>query len=244
MMDTNIALILLMLLFGVFQGLTVCNLTCGPLLILRLAGQARGANEGLKLSFLFSLPRILILTVLGALLGALGYSTSSLADLSSFPWLQAFVYTLIAIIMIATGMRFIGIIGRKSCSTKGPGIKDRLMMFLIQLGPRKGKGEQRSMMGMGALVSVICFVEASGASLAVASLLGLDASDLGTGVLIGTLTMLSYSIGLTIPLLILGSGASEMGKRFDKDDIRVVGGFLLVLIGVIIILAEIFLLLT
>jgi cytochrome c biogenesis protein CcdA len=68
----------------------------------------------------------------------------------------------------------------------------------------------------------------------VASALGLNQSDIGTGIFFGALTMLFYSIGLTIPLLILGSGASEMGKRMNRTDVKVVGGFLLILIGVVI----------
>lgn len=223
-----------MLVFGIVQGLTVCNLTCGPLLILRLAGQGRGANEGLKLSLMFSLPRIIILTLLGAGLGALGYTASSMAELSRFPLLRSIVYLVIAFIMIVSGLRFVGVIGKKDeniCSGGRPKIKDRLVMNLMKFAPRKGKAEGRSLMGIGILVSLICFVEASVASAFVAASLNMDASDIGTGVLFGTLTMLSYSVGLTIPLLLLGSGASEMGKRMNREDVRVVGGFLLILIG-------------
>ncbi len=241
-MEANILLFLMMFLLGTVQGLTICNLTCGPLLILRLAGQSRGAREGLGLSMMFSLPRILILTLLGGLLGAFGYSISSLAGLSSFPWFQAFVYIIIAFIMIATGLRFMGIPRRRSkddCSGMAPGLKNRFLLLLTKLGPRKGKGERSSMVGLGILVSLICFVEASGASLAVANMLGLDSSDIGTGVFMGAMTMFSYSLGLTVPLLVLGSGASELGRKLNRDDIRIVGGILLIGIGFLLLLFEI-----
>jgi hypothetical protein len=44
---------------------------------------------------------------------------------------------------------------------------------------------------------------------------------------------------LTVPLLLLGSGASELGRRLDRDDVRIVGGIMLVGIGIILILFEI-----
>jgi cytochrome c biogenesis protein CcdA len=236
-MESMMAILALMFVLGAVQGLTVCNLTCGPLLILRLAGQSRGAREGLGLSFLFSLPRIVILTLLGAILGALGFSISALAGLSSFPWFQAVVYVIIAVIMIATGIRFIGIPRRKK-NDCDPGLKNKLLMSFLKLGPRKGEGEKRSMIGLGILVSLICFVEASGASLAVAQMLSLDTEEVGTGILTGSATMFAYSLGLSVPLLILGSGASEMGRRFNREDVRAVGGILLIFIGIVLLLFE------
>jgi cytochrome c biogenesis protein CcdA len=236
-MESLIAILILMFLLGTVQGLTVCNLTCGPLLILRLAGQSRGAREGLGLSFLFSLPRIIILTILGAILGALGFSISSLAGLSSFPWFQALVYTIIAFIMIATGIRFLGY--PKNRTKECGGLRKRLLMLITKMGPRRGEAEKRSMVGLGILVSLICFVEASGASLAVAQMLSLDTEEIGSGMLIGSLTMFSYSIGLAVPLLILGSGASELGKRLNRDDVRIVGGILLIGFGTLLLLFEI-----
>lgn len=237
-MESLIAILILMFLLGTVQGLTVCNLTCGPLLILRLAGQSRGAREGLGLSFLFSLPRIIILTILGALLGALGFSISSLAGLSSFPWFQAVVYIIIALIMIATGFRFLGFPKKRNKDCHEHGLRNRLLMLIMKLGPRKGEAEKRSMVGLGILVSLICFVEASGASLAVAQMLSLDTGEIGSGIMVGSLTMFFYSVGLAVPLLILGSGASELGKRLNRDDVRIVGGILLIGFGLLLLIFE------
>jgi len=245
-MNGFLVVLLLMLLFGMFQGFTVCNLTCGPLLILRLAGQARGAREGFGLSLLFSLPRVITLTFLGALLGAAGYSTSALAELSSISWFSGAVYIMIGLIMIATGLVFIMRRERmkEACSRSRKSMKDRILGLILKLGPGKGKSEGRSMMGLGILISLICFVEASGASVAVSGLVGMDASTIGTGVLFGALTMLFYSVGLSIPLLVIGAGASELGRRLNTEDVRAVVGLLLILIGVIIIGLETYLILS
>jgi cytochrome c biogenesis protein CcdA len=87
-------------------------------------------------------------------------------------------------------------------------------------------------------------VEASAAALVVANLLGIDADNIGNGFLYGALSMLSYSVGLTIPLLLLGTGASTIGKRLKSGDARAVGGVLLMILGGLIILYEVITLVT
>jgi cytochrome c biogenesis protein CcdA len=225
-------------LFGVFQGFTICNLTCGPLLFLRLAGRGKGAKDGLWMSMMFGLPRILLLTFLGALLGALGYTLTSLSDLSGHTWFTAMVYLIIGLIMVATGLVFVGLLRKKECSGK-PGLKDRMILSIMKLGPRKGKGEGRTMFGIGILISLVCFVEASAAALIVANLLGVDSDTIGRGFLNGGMSMLFYSIGLTVPLLIIGTGASAIGKRLKSGDARAVGGVILMILGGLIIIWEI-----
>jgi len=226
-------------LFGLIQGFTICNLTCGPLLFLRLAGRGKGAREGMRISFLFSLPRIIILTALGAGLGALGYTLTSIGDLSHHALFQAAVYIIIGLLMISTGLVFTGLISKGKCSGKQT-LKTRIITALLKLGPRKGKGEGRTMFGIGILVSLVCFIEASAASLFVASALGVEADDIGAGFFFGALSMLVYSTGLTIPLMLFGTGASALGKRLQKGDARAVGGVLLMIIGSLLILYEIF----
>lgn len=237
-MNETLAILGVLLLLGIFQGLTVCNLTCGPLLFLRLAGRGKGAREGLRISLLYGLPRILILTALGALLGGLGYTLTTIGDLSEHQWFQAVVYIIIGMVMMVTGLVFVGVLRKKECSGK-PGLKDRIILSMMKLGPRKEKGEGRTMFGIGILISLVCFVEASAAALVVANLLGIEAEDIGSGLLMGALSMLSYSIGLTAPLILLGTGASVIGKRLKNKDARAVGGVLLIIIGVLIIIYEV-----
>jgi cytochrome c biogenesis protein CcdA len=232
-----------LLFFGLLQGFTWCNLTCGPLLFLRLAGRGKGAIDGLRISLLYAFPRIIILTILGSILGALGYTMTTIGSFSKHAWFQALIYIIIGVVMISTGLVFVGALRRKECSGK-PGLKDRFILSLLKLGPRKGSGEGRTMFGIGILISLVCFVEASAASLFVASMLGINADDVGTGFLFGALSMFAYATGLTIPLLILGTGASALGKRLQRRDVRAVGGAMLILIGILLILFEIIALIT
>ncbi|MFW3145923.1 MAG: sulfite exporter TauE/SafE family protein [Thermoplasmatota archaeon] len=230
----------IMLLVGMLQGMTQCNLTCGPLLFLRLAGRGKGAKQGLVMSLLFALPRIVLLTLLGTVFGALGFTMGSLAGLSGYPWFQVVVYILIGLVMISTGLFFIGVLRKKECTGK-PGMKERVVMFLIKMGPRKDdRSEGMVMFGIGILVSLVCFVEASAASVFFASMIGIDAEDIGSGALWGALSMLSYSIGLAVPLLLFGMGASFIGKKLKREDVRAAGGMLLLLFGGILVLFSIF----
>jgi cytochrome c biogenesis protein CcdA len=237
-LEKAVAVLGVLFLFGLFQGLTICNLTCGPLLFLRLAGRGQGAKDGFRISLMFGLPRILILTLLGALLGGLGYTITTIGDFSQHTWFTALVYIIIGLVMVATGLVFVGLLRRKDCAGK-PGLKDRIILSIMKLGPRKGKGEGRTMFGIGILISLVCFVEASAAALIVANLLGIDADTIGKGFLLGALSMLFYSIGLTVPLIVLGTGASAIGKRLKSGDARAVGGVLLMIIGGLIIIYEV-----
>lgn len=237
-MEKAVAVLGILFLFGLFQGLTICNLTCGPLLFLRLAGRGKGARDGLRISLLYGLPRILILTTLGALLGGLGYTITTIGDFSQHIWFTALVYIIIGSVMVITGLVFVGLLRKKDRSDK-PGLKDRLILSIMKLGPRKDKGEGRTMFGIGILISLVCFVEASAAALIVAKLLGIDSDSIGEGFLFGALSMLFYSIGLTLPLIVLGTGASAIGKRLKSGDARAVGGVLLMILGGLIIIYEI-----
>ena len=214
-----------------FQGFTFCNLTCGPLFVLRLAEGGRGARKGVLMALLFSLPRTLLLTALGALAGLAGGSLGSLADIKGSVVLRTIVYLLLGSIMVLSGVSFIR--GRRG--TEGDCTRaKRSTAFeraLARMGHRGTKGEGLFMLGAGTLVSAVCVSEASAAVLATASYLGIGTESVTGGAALGALSMLVYSIGLTVPLIVLGGISSEMGRRMQKDDVRKVGGLLLCIFG-------------
>lgn len=234
-------MILLVLLFiGIVQGFTFCNISCGPLLFLRLAGRGKGTKQDLRIALLFCLPRILVLTFMGGLLGALGFTLDSISNVSSFPWFRSFGYLLLSLIMISTGLVFIGALRSKSCGT-GKGMKNRILITLMKLGPRReGRDEGRFMLFTGLLISMICFIEVAGLSAVVAGFMGLDRVDLGGGITWGALSLLSYSIGLTLPIFLFALGASFIGRLMKRDDVRGAGGMVLLLLGVLILLFSIY----
>lgn len=184
------------------------------------------------MAILFSLPRTLLLTGLGALAGIAGGSLGALGGLKGSVVLRTVVYLLLGTLMLLSGTSFIR--GRRSCKdgcepARRPSPIERL---LVRLGHRSTKSEGLFMLGAGMLVSAVCITEASAAVLTAASYLGVEIDSIPGGALLGALSMLVYSLGLTVPLVLLGAVSSEMGKRMQRDDVRKVGGLLLCIFGV------------
>ncbi len=181
---------------------------------------------------MFSLPRTLLLTALGALAGLAGSSLGALGDLKGSVVIRTAVYLLLGAVMLLSGASFVR--GPKRCNEAcGPSRRHSLVERTIaRLGHRSYRGESLFMLGAGMLVSVVCVSEAAAAVLAASSYMGVETESTGTGALLGALSMLVYSLGLTVPLVLLGAVSSEMGKRMQRDDVRKVGGLLLCIFGV------------
>ncbi|MGA1822055.1 MAG: sulfite exporter TauE/SafE family protein [Thermoplasmatota archaeon] len=238
-MDQRILFLGAIFLYGLFIGGTYCNFTCGPLLILRLAGQGRGAKDGLVLSLLFSLPRILILTIMGVVIGTLGYGSALLTGSGRLWFFTPVLYLFISGIMIFSGVRFLRDKVEKQCGDGKPTLKSRLLDLAVKIGPRKGKSERISLMGIGILISLLCFSQGALASVTVSGALGLGSSALSEGAIWGGLGMMAFSIGMSAPLVVLGTGASWIGEKLQNKDVRNVGGILLIGFGALIIILQI-----
>lgn len=237
-MDSRILFLAGIFLYGLFIGGTFCNFTCGPLLVLRLAGQGRGAKDGLLLSLAFTLPRIIILTTMGVLIGTIGYGSAVLSGSGRLWFFTPILYLFVSLIMIFTGIRFLREKTEKSCSYDKKTLKTRLIELAVKIGPRKGKSERLSLMGIGILISLLCFSQGAAASVAVSGAFGLGSGALTEGALWGGLGMLAFSIGMSTPLVILGTGASWIGGKLQNEDARKVGGFMLIGIGALILLLQ------
>ena len=60
--------------WGLRRGASACLALCMPSIIPALVREKGGWLSGLKIALFFNLPRIVLLTILGALLGAGGYA--------------------------------------------------------------------------------------------------------------------------------------------------------------------------
>lgn len=181
---------------------------------------------------MFSLPRTLLLTALGALAGLAGSSLGALGDLKGSVVIRTVVYLLLGAVMLLSGASFVR--GPKRCKEAcGPSRRHSLIERTIaRLGHRSYRGESLFMLGAGMLVSVVCVSEAAAAVLAASSYMGIETESIGTGALMGAASMFVYSLGLAVPLIVLGAVSSEIGKRMQRDDVRKVGGLLLCIFGV------------
>lgn len=233
----RVVVLLLLFLAGLAQGLTVCTITCGPLVLIRIAGQERGPRQGFLSAFYFSLPRVIVMSLMGGVLGALGFGLASTLDAASVPWISPIAYMFLSLVMMATGLNFLGYIKRDT--TARPGMRSRFAAFLLKLAPRKGRSERAVMFGLGLMVSVMCIGEAYAVIIFAGSALGIESSGWLTGALFGFVGMMLFSLGMVLPLMGLGTAAGSLGRKLERGDVRKVGGLLLILLGLFFLIYEI-----
>lgn len=73
-------------LLGLLRGLSTCLFLCAPGMISIIISEKAGMARSLWLGFLLSLPRILFLTALGALLGFVGFEVVNAAPSAAHSW--------------------------------------------------------------------------------------------------------------------------------------------------------------
>jgi len=224
---------LLFLVGGILFGLTVCNLTCGPLLAVRLGNRARGWKDGAYLATIYSIPRIAMLIIFGAIVGGAGGFAADLLDRGIVTAVQAFAYLAIGALMMFTGFHH----ARGVASCEGNGLFDRLVRFI---GPHRGRSERLHMTLLGALFSLACLGEAWFVLTASTFGSSLEGGSPLEGAIFGMAGMFSFSAGLSIPAIALSALSSEVGRRYDLRNLLRSGGYLLVGLGVLIILFESF----
>jgi len=231
--------LILIFIIGLLQGATLCNITCGPLILMRIGGTGGGWRRGLRLSLSFSAPRLVLLTLLGFLLGAVGYGASRTLDPEPFVWFSPAVYIVIGLITIANGVHFLrgNDKGHRTCAGQRSAALKRLVTRLV---PRKGGSESRALFAIGLLISVVCFGEAWLISVALSPGLGATSSSYLLGALYGGMAMLLFSIGISLPLILISTLASEFGKRYDISPLLKGGGLVLIVLGSFLVLFEMY----
>jgi len=233
----SIALTLALLFaLGLVLGSTMCNLTCGPLVLVRIGSRGRGWKDGLILSSAYSLPRVLVLIAFGALVGGGGNLAKGILEEDAVITLQSAVYLLIGMMMVLNGVAVLRRKGRGSAGTcRGSTLADRI---LERFGSRYGRSEKRYMFGLGMLFSIVCLGEAWGV-LSMASVeAALEASSPVQGAFLGAVGMFLFSIGLSAPPVIGSSIASEAASRYDLNGIVKAGGVVLIALGSFLVLFE------
>ena len=227
--------------FGLLLGSTVCNLTCGPLIVVRIGGHGKGWKNGLILSSYFAMARMFVLVILGLILGGAGYGASRFLDVGSIIWFSPAVYLVIGVFSVFNGLHFFGVLKKKderSCS--GLGAKNWVSRMIMRMLPGGERSERTTMIGIGLLMSVVCFGEGWVILLGAAPIAGTAGTTWLEGALFGGLAMFFFSAGLSLPLLIISTLASEAGKRFEMDNQLRAGGAILILIGCFLIIFEIY----
>jgi sulfite exporter TauE/SafE len=181
---------------------------------------------------LYSIPRVLVLTAFGALVGGGGFILSGSLEGIAIPVVQAVVYMVIGALMITNGLSFRR--DKGACRGSSPG--DRL---IARLAPRFPSSEKRYMFTLGALFSLVCLGEAWGIMGLASVSAALESGSVLSASALGAFYMFAFSIGLTVPPMVLGSMASEAGRRNDLAPILKAGGSVLIILGSLILIYEV-----
>jgi cytochrome c biogenesis protein CcdA len=95
-------------LWGLLRGLSTCLFLCAPGMIPIIVNEKAGMARSLWLGFLLSLPRILFLTALGALLGFIGFEVLNAAPVHSALWaVSVGAYMFLGIMLVFLGAKIL-----------------------------------------------------------------------------------------------------------------------------------------
>ncbi len=259
-------LLLSVLLLGLVRGAAVCVAVCGPGLLSYVVIKRKSPLEALRLSILFSLPRSLLLILLGALVGFLAHGAASLSYLNSLSTtMHSIVYIAFGVILTAMGFYLFAkaidersdfregkarpeecvadVCGRMEKAKKGK--KGGLFSRILDPGnvPKRWKESCAVMllgwgMGLGCMAEV-AILEGTAVS-GGAALHGSTA--LGSAAL-GAAGMALFSLGLAIPLSVLCMAAAALSKRMDTlrrlNVFKTMASAAMMILGVLIVLFQV-----
>ncbi len=233
--------------WGLRRGASACMALCVPSIIPTITRAKDGWWGGFKVALLFNIPRIVALTILGAVMGAAGYFfRSGLESFGTGSTLWVIGYAIIGLAMLGYGAYTFASAtdrladaeeGRSECSGPSHPIFSR-MKFAT---PRSKSG----LLLWGGMVSLACIGETV---LAIEGILvgyaGGGAGDWVGGAIIGGFVLFMFALGTALPSLLLGSLGGSLAER-GKDRKKIiqverVAGALMMAFGVLLLMSSLF----
>lgn len=197
-----------------------CIAMCGGINLSQcIAHGEKGTGEGNRLqtfkpAFLYNLGRVISYTVVGFILGAIGFLFGGGTNVGLPVFVQGILKLIAGVFMVIMGINMLGIIpGLRKLQPQMP----KFLAHKIGMGKAKSKsplivGLLNGLMPCGPLQSMQIVALASGNPIA------------------GALSMFLFSLG-TVPLMLgLGSIVSALGQKFTKK-VMTVGAILVVVLG-------------
>jgi sulfite exporter TauE/SafE len=204
---------------GLKRGASACMALCVPSIIPAIADRKDGWRGGLKVALLFNLPRILVLTCLGAALGATGYALGSTFSASeSYRYVWVFGYLAVGCAMLAYGAytfakatdKLADVEEGKECEEK---LSHPILARLRFVSPRSKSG----LLLWGSLVSLACLGETVLAmESAMVTFATSGSGSWLTGAEFGALAFFVFGLGAALPSVALAGFGGEMAQRGDR----------------------------
>ncbi|RLF46871.1 MAG: hypothetical protein DRN20_06695 [Thermoplasmata archaeon] len=229
-------------LLGLRKGSIVCVGVCSPALIIK----AKDCKSPIRASIEFNTPRVLLLSMAGAFVGFLGYTTAYSTGINAMLCFSTIAYTFLAIMFIAYAMYTVAKImgdehGEQSKSNPStPPLYNLLYFFLAPV--RKFFG-RRFYAYTGITLSIICMGE-SLLTIEMLAILGATSSFSHSSLaasLIGASVMFLFAIGTSIPVTIIIFGADRIKNKTKLlEKIRLVTALAMMAVGISLLYLIIF----
>lgn len=215
-----------MLIAGIVRGSSVCSLICAPGILSYIASKKVNWKEGMRYGIFFSIPRILVLTVLGGIIGFLSFtvvSTGFFRNLSA--GLGLFSYFLIGIIFF-----ILGIVVFKNIARKDKCFSERVTNILT----KHKMNNPALFLILGSIVSVGC-IAGTFEGMMLSSAFSTLGNNSITACVFGASAMFLFAFGLSLPII---AGSALAGKLSEKikhlREIRLVGATIMVISGLLL----------
>ena len=225
------------LFLGMARGLMTCAVFCAPGLIPFVIERESNYKDALRIGILFNLPRIVVLTLFGAVFGFLLYFVGKhVAMLDLIINLHVLAYTILGIFLAVIGIRIF-------YSARKEALGEMKESRACQVCRERAKPKKRSGNALfviwGSLLSVACLAEVfiiDGVILTAAG--AFDISDAVVAVVVGGTSMLMFSIGASIPIIGILLASSKAGNLIKTRQVmrnaKVIFGVALAFIGLYI----------
>ena len=213
-----------MLIAGLARGSSVCSMVCAPGILSYIASKKINWKEALRYSIIFSIPRILVLTVLGGIIGFLSFtvvSTGFFRHVSAN--LSLFSYFLIGGIFLILGIGVFRNIDKKyKCETRWNFPKT---------------SNTTNFLTLGSIVSIGC-VAGTFEGMVLTSAFSILGNNSVMASVLGAFAMFLFAFGLSLPIIVgsaLAGRISEKIKYFREA--RIVGATIMVMCGLLLMIA-------
>jgi len=241
--------------WGLRKGSLVCATVCAPGLIPYSAERKLTWREGLKVGLIFNLPRIILLTLIGA---AIGYASFALLN---EPWFHGLIggvgilgYVVVGAILLLYGIyTFAQTIEEREdiregkppreCrreAEKGVMPHSRLAFWAAKKGS-SARGNSflliwGGVLGLACVGETIIAIEAALLGVVGATFAG----TAGGAALFGASVMFVFAVGAAIPILIVTMGSGELSRRIESREkllsIKTMSAVAMIMVGLALVL--------
>ncbi len=237
----ELAIVILTLFgYGLIRGTSTCATICAPALLPYVAMQEMNTRQAVKVGVLFNLPRVLVLTALGAVVGAASHTIfTNDAFNDSIIVTHGVAYSIIGLMLVLFGLHMLYTRSGTDEECKPRETKHKKWRGRTPLLPKWAMGGNRFVIIWGSVLSFACLLEIGLLeTLAVSTFLGGSSGEVVGAALVGAGAMAAFAIGAAIPvivLLVLANRYTDMRKPRHRQFFDEVLPWMLVVAGIFLI---------